>query len=157
MWMFVFWEMTLSPSPEFALVCLSPFKGFFFIKLLFPLHLFLPPILSLFLSLWPCFMRDLLWKSSITGCPLRRDLNKVTFNVSVLYVSVPFVQAGTVVCCCPWVLMLVLDCSEVKYNALSHTLPLSQSQRYANSVCIILVYRRLFKSVIQSLNNIKSD
>lgn len=29
--------------------------------------------------------------TSITGCPLRRGLNKVTFNVSVLYVRVPFV------------------------------------------------------------------
>lgn len=31
-------------------VCLSPFEGFFFIKLQFPLHIFLPPILFLSLS-----------------------------------------------------------------------------------------------------------
>lgn len=66
------------------------------------------------LSLWPCFMRDLLWKSSITGCPLRRDLNKVTFNVRVSYARGPFVGREP-----EWIAVLIAGLSEVKAEVLS--------------------------------------
>lgn len=41
---------TPSPFYRVCFVCLGHFEGFFFIKLLFPHHFFLPPILSLSLS-----------------------------------------------------------------------------------------------------------